>query len=130
MKKVSSRNKTVTVATQPNVRECTGWPNGCVGRNYMSHERRSFGYQSVMTKLEIGHTGEFRRHPTKWSDPKDFSRDQTVPLVAAMGVHDDYERLERFYRELRRRNWFAQNGRDIMTDPVHRNLVYRARNES
>lgn len=91
-------------------------------------QTRSLSYEDVMARLEIGSSGEFRRHPNQWNDPKDLSRDQTVPLVAAMGVHDDRDRLERFYRELRRRNWFAQNG-DIMGDPVNRNLVRRARNE-
>jgi hypothetical protein len=93
------------------------WPNS-----------RRLQYEGVMSLLEIAHTGEFRRNPVKWNDPKDFSRDQTVPLVAAMGVRNDRDRLERFYRELRRRNWFAQNG-DLMGDPVHRNLVARARDE-
>src|SRR5262249_12740595 len=91
-------------------------------------QSRTLNYERVMSQLEIGRSGEFRRNPVQWNDPKDFSRDQTVPLVAAMGVHDDGERLERFYRELRRRNWFAQNG-DIMGDPVNRNLIHRARNE-
>jgi hypothetical protein len=40
--------------------------------------------------------GEFRRHPTQAgfkSDPDAFSRDQVIPLVAAMGVWGDQGRL-------------------------------------
>lgn len=91
------------------------------------HPRR-LRYEEVMSLLEVEKKGEFRRNPVNWSDPKDFSRDQTVPIVAAMGALNDKERLERFYRELRRRNWFAQN-HDLMGDPVHRNLVARARDQ-
>jgi hypothetical protein len=90
--------------------------------------QRTLSFEQVMQALEVDRSGTFRRHPTHWNDPKDLSRDQTVPLVAAMGVNNDKERLERFYRELRRRNWFAQNG-DLMGDPVNRNLVRRARDE-
>ena len=42
--------------------------------------------------------GEFRRHPTQpgfKSDPDAFSRDQIIPLVAAMGVWGDQARLKR-----------------------------------
>jgi hypothetical protein len=42
--------------------------------------------------------GEFRRHPTQpgfKSDPDAFSRDQLIPLVAAMGVMGDLARLKR-----------------------------------
>jgi hypothetical protein len=93
----------------------------------MNRER---SYDEVLTLLEIGKTGEFRRHPDpRWAQSSDFTRDQTVPLVAAMAVHDDRDRLQRFYHELRRRNWFAQKKGDTLADPVHRNLIRRARNE-
>jgi hypothetical protein len=42
--------------------------------------------------------GQFRRHPTQpgfKSDPDAFSRDQIIPLVAAMGVWGDQSRLKR-----------------------------------
>ena len=90
---------------------------------------RRLSFTEVMDQLEIGQTGTFRRHPGTANDPRDFSRDQTIPIVAAMGVRNDGARLQRFYHELRRRNWMAQNGRDAMWDPVNRNLVARARNE-
>jgi hypothetical protein len=89
---------------------------------------REMSFQGVMSQLEIGQTGTFRRNPVKWNDPSDFTRDQTIPLVAAMGVLNDVARLQRFYQELRRRNWFAQKRGDEMTTPVYRNLIARARN--
>jgi len=101
------------------------------GSNFLNQPwpiERQFSFDRVMSQLEIGQTGTFRRHPEK-GDPNDFSRDQTIPIVAAMGVHNDNARLQRFYQELRRRNWMAQNGRDPMWDPVNRNFVARARNE-
>jgi len=91
-------------------------------------KKRQLAFASVMKFLELAETGTFWRHPVQWNNPKDFSRDQTIPVVAAMGVHGDTDRYERFYRELRRRNWTAQNG-DVMWDPLHRNLVRRGRNE-
>lgn len=90
---------------------------------------RSLTFQQVMNKLEIGQTGTFRRNPDKWNDPEDFTRDQTLPIVAAMGVNNDSARLQRFYHELRRRNWFAQRRGDEMTTPIYRNFIARARNE-
>jgi hypothetical protein len=63
---------------------------------------KSFAY--TMNKLEHpSRPGEFRRHPTQpdWkSDPDAFSRDQIIPLVAAMGVWGDLDRL--------RRSWAAK----------------------
>jgi hypothetical protein len=91
---------------------------------------RDLPFEQVMTKLEIGKTGTFRRNPDKWNDPADFTRDQTVPIVAAMGIRNDKLRLQRFYQELRRRNWFAQKQGDEMTTPIYRNLVARARDEA
>ena len=54
--------------------------------------------------LEVGRTGEFRRHPTQggWiSDPDEFSRDQLIPLIAALGVTQDADRIRRSRDALR-----------------------------
>jgi hypothetical protein len=63
---------------------------------------RKVSFAQVMDHLEHQKTGRFRRHPTQspWSDPDRTSRDQVVPLVAAMGVHNDFERLRRFHDRL------------------------------
>jgi hypothetical protein len=90
---------------------------------------RRLTYEQVLAQLEVGQTGIFRRHPHKWNNPDDFTRDQTIPLVAAMGYLGDAARLQRFYHELRRRNWFAQNMRDEMGTPFFRNFIRRARDE-
>jgi hypothetical protein len=58
----------------------------------------ALSFQKTLDLLELGTTGEFRRHPTQPgfpSDPDTFSRDQIIPLVAAMGVHGDTQRLLR-----------------------------------
>lgn len=56
---------------------------------------------ATLDLLEDGRTGRFRRHPTqpKWSDPKDYSRDQATSVVTAMGLWGDIPRL--------RRTWYA-----------------------
>ncbi|MEK7994975.1 MAG: hypothetical protein AAB403_14310, partial [Planctomycetota bacterium] len=90
---------------------------------------RDLSYEQVMVQLEIGQTGVFRRTPTKWTDPDDFTRDQTIPIVAAMGVRNDGARMQRFYHELRRRNWMAQRPGDEMTSPLFRNFIERARDQ-
>jgi hypothetical protein len=89
------------------------------------HVRRSLTFEQAMNFLEIGKTGTFRRHPDQWSDPKDFSRDQTIPIVAALGVWEDYERLNRLWTKTTERHHRAQNGDLIAPDVA--NLFDRAR---
>ena len=59
--------------------------------------------ETTLNLLEVGTSGEFRRHPTqpKWSDPKEFSRDQMVPLIAAMGVWGQTARVQRSWNARR-----------------------------
>lgn len=48
-------------------------------------------FKNDLNKIKIG-SGEFVRHPdkSKWySNPKNFSRDQTTPLIIAMGFFDE-----------------------------------------
>jgi hypothetical protein len=95
---------------------------------------RSLTFEGAMAHLEDGKSGIFRRHPTdpNWTDPNKFSRDQTLPIIAAMGVRKDGDpqRLQRLYEQLVRRNWMAQNRTDTLADPAHKNFVRRARNEA
>jgi hypothetical protein len=70
--------------------------------------QRPIEFTQVMKHLEYQTSGRFRRHPTQTrligegkyrgpiNDPKTTSRDQVVPLIAAMGVHKDFVRLDRF----------------------------------
>jgi hypothetical protein len=87
--------------------------------------RRSITFQEAMGFLEVGQTGIFRRHPDQHSQPQDFSRDQTIPIVAAMGVWGDTARLERLWNRTAARNYHAQNGDLFLPEIV--NLFERAR---
>lgn len=82
----------------------------------------------VFDKLEI-EFGKFVRHPGQgpewYRDVKDFSRDQTIPLVIAMGALKDSLRLKR-HIDVALKNWFrAQNG-DILWAPHHIAMYLRA----
>jgi hypothetical protein len=78
-----------------------------------------------MNLLEKDQSGVFRRSPDKYDDPKDFSRDQTIPIIAAMGVWGDIVRLDRFWDRTKARNYLTQNGEMLRPDGV--NLFQRAR---
>jgi hypothetical protein len=72
--------------------------------------QRKIIFTQVMDFLEdTQKTGRFRRHPTqpKWKDPKDISRDQLIPLIAAMGVYKDFVRLDRFRDRVRQNIYFV-----------------------
>jgi hypothetical protein len=86
-----------------------------------------FTFEKTMAFLEVDQTGVFRRHPDQWNDPKDFSRDQTIPIVAAMGVWNDKARLDRLWNRTKGRNYLAQNGDLISPEAI--NLFDRARGE-
>src|SRR5262249_26025477 len=87
--------------------------------------QRCLTFQEAMGFLEIGQSGTFRRNPDKYNDPKDFSRDQTIPIVAAMGLCGDTPRFERFWVRTVARNYTTQNGESLRPDGV--NLFQRAR---
>jgi hypothetical protein len=78
-----------------------------------------------MSLLEINQSGVFRRNPDKYTEPEDFSRDQSIPIIAAMGLRQDTARLERFWGQTKARNYLAQNGDMLGPDGV--NLFLRAR---
>ena len=68
--------------------------------------QRKLTFQQVLELLEPGRDGVFYRHPRlkPWNDPFDkgfgFSRDQMVPLVAAMGVWGEHAALRRLWNAL------------------------------
>jgi hypothetical protein len=78
--------------------------------------------------------GEFRRHPTQpgfKSDPDAFSRDQIIPLVAALGVWSDQGRLKRSWAAKRPCHFVltcVQGTQDVLGPDVV-NLYRRARGE-
>jgi hypothetical protein len=67
---------------------------------------RMLNFQQVIALLEPGHDGVFYRHPKlpPWNDPHGkefgFSRDQMVPLVAAMGVWGMKDEIRRLWDAL------------------------------
>lgn len=67
---------------------------------------RMLSFQQVIALLEPGHDGVFYRHPKlpPWNDPHGkaygFSRDQMVPLVAAMGVWGMKDEIRRLWDAL------------------------------
>jgi hypothetical protein len=50
---------------------------------------RCITFEQAMSMLEINRSGIFRRNPDKYDEPKDFSRDQSIPIIAAMGLWGD-----------------------------------------
>jgi hypothetical protein len=82
-------------------------------------------FSRTLDLIEVKGTGEFIRNPQKYNDPKDFSRDQTVPLIASMGVWNQQARLDRVWESFERRGRQFQNG-DLST-PELLNLFARAR---
>lgn len=84
-------------------------------------------WPNVLAHLEVGKSGEFRRHPNKdqwWSDPQKFSRDQQTPLVAALGALGPREVLDRLWNAFVARGRKCQNG--DAGGPDHQNLFRRA----
>src|ERR1039457_591777 len=77
---------------------------------------RTITFQKAMDFLEVDHSGIFRRHPDQYNQPQDFSRDQTIPIVAAMGLWGDQDRLNRFWDRTVARNYTSQNGEMLKPD--------------
>ncbi len=55
--------------------------------------------------------GFFVRHPTQepWNNEKNFTRDQMLPLVAAMSKQGMYSTIRKFFYERAKRLFFMQN---------------------
>lgn len=71
----------------------------------------SRNFKDVLFMLQVN-AGEFIRNPVHYNDPKDFSRDQTVPLILAMGEMKEYNILKLvFWKQVR--NWFRYQNGDI-----------------
>lgn len=62
----------------------------------------SRNFKDVLFMLQVN-AGEFVRNPVHYNDPKDFSRDQTVPLILAMGEMKEYNILKLvFWKQVKR----------------------------
>lgn len=71
----------------------------------------SRNFKDVLFMLQVN-PGEFVRNPIHYNDPNDFSRDQTVPLILAMGEMKEYNILKLvFWKQVR--NFFRYQNGDI-----------------
>ncbi|GEM_PF-6380730 len=67
---------------------------------------RKLTFDAVLAKLEPNHDGVFYRHPTlphwnnPWSHDLGFTRDQLIPLVAAMGAWGKHDAILRLWNKL------------------------------
>jgi len=66
-------------------------------------------FDTVLANLQLS-PGVFIRNPIKYNDPKDFSRDQTIPLILAMGEMERYETLRHLFWNQCKRFGFYPNG--------------------
>lgn len=91
-------------------------------------------FDRVIKLLQVN-IGVFIRNPRQnpvippnksWNDPSDFSRDQTVPIILALGEMKKYDVLEQLLWQQLKRGTLYQNG-DIAT-PQDVNYFIRAYN--
>jgi hypothetical protein len=78
-------------------------------------------------------TGRYRRHPFDttggYNTPEKMSRDNMLPLIAAMGAWDMNERLDRFVRHLDKKLWvFNAINNDLLY--FYQQFIKRARNQA
>lgn len=71
-------------------------------------------YHSGVFKMNLDRLqvepGVFVRNPVQYNDPKDFSRDQTVPLILAMGEMEEHETLKLLLKKQVKNYFRYQNG--------------------
>lgn len=84
-------------------------------------------FKKALQLLEPQGDGDFIRHPVKWNDPKDFSRDQSIPIIAATGIWGEMQPLSRMWSNVKKRVYKFQN--DDLCAPEHVNLFRRSLGE-
>jgi hypothetical protein len=84
---------------------------------------KQIDFENALNQLQVEHA-VFVRHPKMWNDPKDFSRDQTTPLVAAMGAYGIHDVLVDLCWKHIKRFGFYPNG--DFASPEHWALYGRA----
>lgn len=70
---------------------------------------RDLSFKDVLFLLQVG-AGVFVRNPVHYNDPNDFSRDQTIPLILAMGEKKEYNILKLLLENQVKRFFRYQNG--------------------
>ena len=68
-------------------------------------------FNRVLNLLQTN-PGVFIRNPIKYNDPKDFSRDQTVPLILAMGAMRERDYLKLLFKK-QTNNFFRYQNNDV-----------------
>ena len=69
-------------------------------------QKRKLSFDDVLRLLDPDQDGVFRRHPHQarwsdaWSEDAGTSRDQLIPLIAAMGVWGKHAELRRLWNAL------------------------------
>lgn len=56
-------------------------------------------FENACSKLEIDNSGIWRRHPTQYNEPNDWSRDQETPIIIALAAYGIKDRLTRLYNK-------------------------------
>ena len=73
-----------------------------------------FDYLDAIIKLQQS-PGIWRRHPDQWNDPSDFSRDQMVPNVVAMGFCEATQALKATSLAFLKRGFLFCQNKDIVS---------------
>lgn len=66
-------------------------------------------FKDVLFDLQVD-AGVFVRNPIQYNDPNDFSRDQTTPLILAMGEMKEYNLLKLLFKNQIKNFFRFQNG--------------------
>lgn len=81
------------------------------GTDLIEQHLDSESFNNTLTKLEV-QPGVFVRNPVHYNDPKDFSRDQTISLICAMGRMKAYSTLK-LLLEKQLKNYFRYQNGDV-----------------
>lgn len=81
-------------------------------------------FAMALHHLEVS-PGVYRRHPTQWSEPNDFSRDQQTPLVFALHAYGFMTRLTELRKAHEARLFNKYQNKDYAS-PEHMNYYRRA----
>lgn len=76
---------------------------------FMPLPSRVLNFDEVLTLLQVS-PGVFIRNPINYNNPQDFSRDQTTPLILAMGEMGKYETLRYLFWNQCKRFGLYPNG--------------------
>lgn len=82
-----------------------------IGNKLLKTNNLKHDFALVIALLQV-EPGVFVRHPYQYPDPKDFSRDQTVPLLIAMGFWNEKTLLKSALKK-QFKNYFRYQNNDV-----------------